>query len=197
MGRDRSGMRVWPAAPWRRNPLLRLSDRVEGLIRLLAVLAVLAAAPMAIGAGLAGYHSAESRIRSDNATKTSVQAVITTAPVRSSAGQEGAAHLLEAHARWERPNGSGEAVIDVLGSAQAGDRTTLWLGPDGRPTTPPLTHDVAVVQGIGAGLLTVIAAATGAGVIVWTTGRLLAHRRAAAWDHEWRLVSPALGRDKQ
>ncbi|RDI63449.1 hypothetical protein [Nocardia pseudobrasiliensis] len=117
--------------------------------------------------------------------------------MRSAAGQEGAAHLLEAHARWERPNGPGEAVIDVRGSEQPGDRTTLWLGPDGRPTTPPLTHDVAVVQGIGVGLLIVLAAAADAGVIVWATGRWLDRRRAAAWDHEWRLVSPALGRDKQ
>ncbi|MFI5782270.1 hypothetical protein [Nocardia sp. NPDC051570] len=197
MARDGSTtVRILRIAPWARNPLMRLSDRVEGLVGILAVLSMLAAVPVAIWCGAAGHHAAAARIRSENSTKSAVAAVITTAPDRPSAS-EVATNLWHAHARWERPGGSAEAVIDVLGTTKPGDRITLWLGPDGHPTTPPLSADVAVAQGTGIGFLSAAGMWIGTSGFTWFTGRLLARRRAAEWDREWRRISPAIGQDKQ
>ncbi|WP_280362255.1 Rv1733c family protein [Nocardia wallacei] len=194
MARDISMVRrAWRLAPWARNPMLRGVDRVEGWIRLLAAVVVLLAIPASIPAGVDGYTAAVARIESENAAKVTVPAVIITDPIRVPATDRVTVDRMQAEARWNHEGRTGEAPIDVAGTAKRGDRIELWLGPDGRPTTDPVAADAAIGQGIGLGLLTFAGIATATGVVVWLSGRLLDRRRSAAWEHEWKEVSPALG----
>lgn len=44
-------IRIWRARPWNANPLMRVTDRFESLIRVLAVVVILVAVPTAAAAG--------------------------------------------------------------------------------------------------------------------------------------------------
>ncbi|MFF7250143.1 hypothetical protein ACFZBU_40415 [Embleya sp. NPDC008237] len=69
---------------------------------------------------------------------------------------------------------------------------TPWIWPDtaGRPTTPPPTHDVIVVDEITAGMLTL------SGTLMVTAGAfgperlLVVRRRVRAWERDWAAVEP-------
>lgn len=185
-------LRARRLAPWARNPMLRGVDRLEGWIRLLAAVVVLLAIPASVPAGIDGYTAARARIDSENAAKTAVPAVIITDPIRVPATDRVTVDRMQAEARWNHEGRAGEASIDVAGTTKRGDRIELWLGPDGRPATDPVPADAAIGQGIGLGLLTFAGICTATGILVWITGRLLDRRRSAAWEHEWKEVSPAL-----
>ncbi|MBF6174749.1 Rv1733c family protein [Nocardia blacklockiae] len=186
-------LRAWRLAPWARNPMLRPVDRLEGWIRLLAIVVVLLAVPASVPVGLAGYRAAVVRIEADNAAKAVVPAVISDDPVRVPATSRVNMDRMQARVRWSDGGRAGEATVDVAGTARRGDRIELWVGADGRPTTDPVPIDAAVGQGIGIGLLALSGVAAACGVSVWITAWVLNRRRSAAWEHEWREVSPAVG----
>ncbi|WP_225726842.1 MULTISPECIES: hypothetical protein [unclassified Nocardia] len=188
--------RLWRTLPWSGNPLMRPADRFEGLIRLFAIVLVLAAVPLAGLAGTVGYTSAAARIRADNATKTLVQVAITSDPELIPAEGQTAASHLEAHVQWKFDGHPATATIEVPASAKRGDQVPMWLGPNGRPTGAPVSTGSAAIQGIGAGLLTLTGIICGAITLAWSAAWLLAWRNRAEWAREWQRMSRAIGQGK-
>ncbi|MCM6777601.1 hypothetical protein NDR87_29920 [Nocardia sp. CDC159] len=150
-------------------------------IRILAIVAVLAAVPLCAALGTARYHTAQREIRAENASKTQVSALITSAPKPVTwSNANGAYHRhYEATVRWDREGRHGKATAEVDSTARLGDDLALWLGPDGRPSGPPQPASAAVWRGIGLGvgalaqiLVTVLTA-------TWLTTWLLTRRREA------------------
>ncbi|WP_327098095.1 hypothetical protein OIE68_04300 [Nocardia vinacea] len=184
-------LRLWWLRPWRPNPLLRPLDRLEAMLRIMVAVAVVVAIPIAAALGTTAYTDTAARIRTENAAKSAVSAVITEEPQRTPS------HLLEARVQWLQDGRPGIATVRVRGSAVHGDHVTVWLGPDGAPTGPPRPPNVAAMTGIGVGVVVL----NGTWVVAWLllqgTVWLLERRRRVQWDQQWRNLNRPITEDRQ
>ncbi|RDI55296.1 Rv1733c family protein [Nocardia mexicana] len=191
--------RIWRTAPWSRSPLLRPSDRLEGVIRILAVVVVLAAVPLCGAVGTARYGSAAVEVRAENAGKVPVTARVIDDPVQVTRSRGNGPYDERFHARveWIRDGRSGVATTEVDRSARVGDPVSVWLARDGSRVDPPSPASSAAWRGIGLGLgiLVEIWAATAAAL--WLTAWVSGRRHDVVWAREWREVSRPIGQDKQ
>ncbi len=189
--------RLWRRRPWRTSSLMRVSDRVEALVWLFAIIAMLVAVPVAGAAGTAGYTAAASRIRVENAMKVAVPATITTKPERivtvdaygSTTGR------YDATVRWGQNGRSGTTTTEVPAKSAPGDEVRVWLDANGKVTTPPVRPINAATSGIGIGALVLATIWSGAILLGYGTAQLLRTRRYAALEREWRGMSPPVGLD--
>lgn len=176
---------------------MRASDRWESVVRLLAVVVVLLAIPVAGAAGTAGYTAAVERIRSENAGKVAVTATVAGEPVRrvTAARYEGIQEQREAPVQWTRGGSEHSATVEVSGTTELGSRVTVWLGPDEKVTAPPRPSSDAAWSGILTGLAVLAGISCAAIVLVLTASWLLGRIRSAAWESEWRRMSRPIGKD--
>ncbi|WP_194814206.1 hypothetical protein [Nocardia sp. XZ_19_385] len=192
----RSAVRIWQLRPWNTSPLMRASDRWEALVWILAVIAVLAAVPMAGAIGTASYTAAAARIDAENAAKVAVTATLTEEPQQVAAAMNRNTATLDiytAPVRWTWQDRSGTATVNVPGGAAPGDQVRVWLGPDGNPAPGPLPSSAAATEGIGVAL-TVLSAIWGSALAgVCVTAWLLSTRRAAHWEREWLEIDHRIG----
>lgn len=193
---SRSMARMWQLRPWNTNPLMRASDRWEALVWVVAIIAVLAAVPLAGAVGTASYTSATARISAENATKVAVTATITQVPQQMAAPMNrntAALDVYTAPVRWTWQDRTGTATVGVPGDAALGDEIRIWLGPDGNPDAEPLPTSAAATEGIGSALTVLCAIWAAALAAVCATAWLLSSRRAAHWEREWREVDHRIG----
>ncbi len=183
---------LWRARPWDRNPLMRTSDRFEGIVLVVAVLIVMAAVPIAGAVATAGYTASAEDIRRDNADKTAVRATVVADPEKQTGS---GATRFDAVVSWDQARGAAKATVAVSSATKRGDGVTVWLGPDGRPVAPPVAAGVAVTNAIamGLGLLAAVCLAAAALVqaVQWGCGR----RHSAEWAREWQLIARPIGQD--
>ncbi|MEV6053622.1 hypothetical protein [Streptomyces sp. NPDC052107] len=182
-------VRLWR---WRRNPLRRRSDVVEGCIVLVAWLLAL------VGGALAGIVAAQvtdsafaTRAARVHAVTAVLAADATKTPVGVGGYDDG---RVWATVRWTDPDGSvhtGRAHI--FPGAPAGTPVIVWADRAGHLVSAPVTGTVATLQAALTGAL--VAVPTGAAV--WTVGWVvrcrLVRRRMAEWDEEWRQIGPRWG----
>jgi hypothetical protein len=94
-------------------------------------------------------------------------------------------------ARWTAPDGWGRTGwVPAPAGDRAGSTVTVWAGPSGGLTGPPLEGSQVVNRAILAAVVAPAAVGIlllGAGVL---TRRVLDRRRLAAWDAEWRVTGP-------
>ncbi|WP_433194266.1 Rv1733c family protein [Nocardia sp. CA-107356] len=194
-------VRIWRMQPWNPSPLMRVSDRMQGITRILAVLIVLVAVPIAAAAGTAAYATASARIRTENASKVAVTAFITGNPVRVAApvaDRNGAmVEHFQAQVSWTNDGKSATAIVGVPDSAQPGQPAPVWLGPDGRPTTAPQRSSTAAVHGISVGAAVLLEIWLGAAAFLCATAWALDHHRNNGWDREWRQITHPTGQGSQ
>lgn len=192
-------VRIWRMQPWNPSPLMRVSDRAEGFVRILAVLVLLIAVPIAAAAGTAAYSSASERIHTENATKVVVTGTIVGTPARVAApiaDRNGTVRdQFEAQVSWTHDGKSGTATVGVPDGAEPGRPVPVWLGPDGTSTTPPERSSAAAVHGIGVGIAVLLEIWCGAAAVVCSTTWALNHRRHLRLDREWRQFSHPTGQD--
>ncbi|WP_156959877.1 hypothetical protein [Nocardia sp. BMG51109] len=172
---------LFASRPWNRNAPMRVSDRVDGLVRLVAAAAVLCAVPLSGVFGVAEYRSATARMHAESAGKAEVPAVLTDTPklvpVPPAMSSDTVPNRYRATAHWVYDGHAGETTIEVSRTARRGDQVPVWLGPDGRPTRAPVDRSAAD-QAIGAGLAVLVGTTGAAGVIVVATRWMLGRRRA-------------------
>ncbi|WP_069161277.1 hypothetical protein [Nocardia altamirensis] len=179
---------------------MRATDRL-GVVRVLAIIAVLAAVPLSAAVGVARYDAARAGIPADNAGKVALAATVTSDPTTVTSSRSIGYHdYYTATVQWVRDGKQSAARIEVPDTAHPGDQVALWLDRDGRPTTAPLPASSAAWEGIGLTLATLIELwiiiAALVGLTFWLRG---AHPRSwalsrAACRVRW-LRSGMLGAD--
>ncbi|NMO52246.1 hypothetical protein HH310_13700 [Actinoplanes sp. TBRC 11911] len=178
---------------WRRSEMSRRSDRVEGRLGLLLVVAFFLVAPL-VGAWVwnVAYRSEEgqsSRVRDRVARVEAVLLDDASEPAPSD-GTGMPADLWVARARWSAPSGAEHVgAVQVAGKLSAGDRIGLWIDRTGEPVTAPEPPH----PGTEAALATTVAvlAVLCALVLTKATVRLvLDRRRMRAWQDEWSEIGP-------
>ena len=179
-----------------RNPLMRCSDRIEGLLRIAALIVAVAMIPFAAAAGTTEYTAAAHRIRAENSTKVAVQATVLADPV-TVPGFGGTTDIRRAPVRWIRDGSSGQASVDVPRNTVRGNVIEVWIGPSGHPVPPPTPSDMAEFAGIGSAVVVLMVVWAGVAGVLGAAQWALNRRRSAAWAHEWRLMALSPGKDNR
>ncbi|MFC3448778.1 Rv1733c family protein [Amycolatopsis speibonae] len=171
-----------------RNPLARLSDRIEGVILLGGVLAALLGVPLAAAAGSEAYATMMARSALETATRHSTTAFLLEDAPPARIGVDGTPSMETARvpARWALADGTvqeGLATADL--GATAGDGVTVWLDESEAVVAPPVMPLDATSTGVGVGVGVWLIAATVLASGYLIALRLLNRARRAAWDRDW------------
>ncbi|MFI5611063.1 hypothetical protein [Amycolatopsis sp. NPDC051903] len=174
---------------------MRRSDRIEGLLIGLAVLASLIALPFVIMLGKADVSHETAASDAQLKTRHQVTAtVVAPAPKPASVGDSAPiTHSSRVNASWQLPNGSPQAGVVTVpaGAGNPGSQAPIWLDDNGKQTTAPLTHADAVTNGVLVGTFTWLCAIGVLAGAFWIARRVLDHKRAARWADEWaQLAGP-------
>jgi hypothetical protein len=175
---------VWPD----RNPLRRTLDRVEAAILAGLAIAFLAGAPLA--AVTAAHVAAAVGARTAQAQRSwhQVPAVLLADVPGSGYGRSGPV----ARARWAAPGGRARSgIVRASPGARAGSTVPVWVDAGGHlAKAPPLRLAQVNEQAV----LAAVAASGALGYLLPCVGLLacgmLARRRLAAWDADWRATEP-------
>jgi hypothetical protein len=173
----------------RRNALRRGSDRVEGVVVAVLMVAFVAAV---VVAGLLAAHV----YRSEQATAASLRQTVAVLSWPGAITETPILHQATAMATWQLSDGatrSGLLTTDVVPGIYgqpAGASVQLWLGRTGAPAAPPQGAAGMAVGATMAGLAVVVAAATLLAFCYRLCQRLLDRRRLANWSSAWAVTGP-------
>jgi hypothetical protein len=174
-----------------RNPLRRVSDRLETAVLAMMVVAFLAAAPFTARASGAWAHSMAQRAQvTQEASRHQVPAVVLKVAASQGTGGYFPPESL-AQARWTAPDGTvvtGEALVPA--GMAAGATVRLWVTNDGQLTDPPIEDSQVADSVVTAGIIAVLGLGILLAVTGWLARRALDKRRIAAWDAEWQVTGP-------
>lgn len=176
-----------------RNPLRRRSDRIEAALRVVTLILLLVAMPMAAAvAGLQADHLVLRQVHAQHVADHQVTAVLLQQAQRTGIPDPyTSVQMTLVLARWQPPGGpprSGQ--VQVPAGARAGSTVTVLIDASGAITRPPPDHRVIV------GDVCVTAVVTGliVSLLVLGSGRLcqraLDRHRMRAWDAEWQATGP-------
>ena len=179
---------------WRldRNPLRRGTDRAQTIVLALLVAMFLAGTPTAALAAGDWAHGAsrQAQLAQQSSRRHVTVAVLSVIPPP---GREAMA-AWQVSARWRAPDGQTVTrEIPVDAGMMAGGRLLVWTDRTGDVTPAPMSDSqvatqTRLAQGAGAAATAALLALTWMGA-AWTLNR----RRMAAWEAEWRAVSPWTG----
>jgi len=176
-----------------RNPLRRGTDRVEGALRLVMIIVVVAVLPAtAVAAGRWTDHYVVHQAQAQQAAEHQVTAVLLRdAPATGTPDPYTSVQTAWVPARWQppgQPARTGE-VLAVAG-ARKGSTVRTWIDRSGAVTDPPMDHRVIV----GDVWLAVMATLMLSGLSLLAAGglarRMLDRRRLRGWEAEWRTRGP-------
>jgi hypothetical protein len=185
---------------WRRNPLRRRSDVLEGWARLFAALLMVVGAPAAGWAvGDAVNGALHRTVRSERAERSHVTAALVRIRPAQTVGTERSAGTSDrgaiADARWKTPDGATHTgVVRVTADRKAGDRIRLWTDARGRLVLPPMRPSTATTQAVLAGMGVALAAGGAAAAFRQALLSQFMRRRMADWGSEWAQGSQSWGR---
>ncbi|WP_432157419.1 MULTISPECIES: Rv1733c family protein [unclassified Streptomyces] len=185
------GPKVW-LWRWRRNPLKRRSDTVEGWVLLGAWLLTVLVGTVT---GWAAAGSVERSLARERAEWRPVRgALVERAPGRADTRATGAGERVWAEARWEAPDGTvrtGQVRVRP-GSAQ-GAAVRVWTDPRGRMVSEPASPEEARLRALLIGVLSGACVAC----VPFVAGRAirarLERRRGEQWDADWARFDPLWG----
>lgn len=162
------------------NPLVRIRDRVEALVVVLAVVITLVAVPIAAAVGTAVYDT-RSRQYADKAQTSHV--VTGTVTSHKVAYHESLGPTITVLARWFDAGTEHTGVVSAPPGVNIGDSIDIWVGEDGSHVGPP--PKTAYDEAVAAASLTWFSVAIAAGVLVAGTRAALNRARHAQWQDDF------------
>lgn len=176
-----------------RNPLATFGDRIEGAVLALGVVVALLAVPVVAAIGSEIYATHESRVATEQKSRTQVRAVLVgDAPsMDRAASSEALVETTEAIATWRTPEGlERTGVVRAPYGAEAGTTLRIWIDLSGEPAEPPMTNQGATFNAIFSAVL-LWGLIVGAVALSYGLVRLVHMRtRLRWWQREWELTAP-------
>jgi len=172
------------------GPLKRRSDRLQVLARVVVVLALLAAAPLAVVATEITHRSMESAAAVQVAERHRARAVVLedTAPVAQKDGDPEAS-FVTVEGTWRAPGGHVKrGALLVPSGTVAGTTVPVWVDSSGQLTTAPMDQQSIDVTGFAAGVVTTLAVPLVAWVAYCMFCTVLDAHRRRRWAQEWDRV---------
>jgi len=173
------------------GPLKRSTDRIQVLARVLLVLTVLMAVPIALAVATATGSSIRSVADAEAASRHQVSATLVedaVAPPMSDA--EHAVMSAKVDATWSGATGIRRGAVRAPAAAKAGSTVDIWVDDSGALTTAPMDGSQVVGQTVIASLATFAGISAAAGLGYVTICRLLERGRMRRWGHDWSVVEP-------
>ena len=176
-----------------RNPLRRGTDRVEAALRLVMMILLVVAVPIAaVAAGRQADHLALNQAHAEQAANHLVTAaLLRDAPATGIPDPYTSIQTVWVPARWQppgQPSRTGEVL--ALAGARKGSTVRTWIDASGAVTNPTLDHrDI-----VGDVCIAVVATCVVSWLVLLLSGtlarRALNRRRLSAWEAEWRAFGP-------
>lgn len=171
-----------------RNPLIRVSDRIEALVLVLALALSLLAMPVAAALGTA-VHDARNHIYAEQAQG---RRMITGTVVDDSPTQIWRSKTMAVRARWFAAGAEHTGAVKTRQPVKSGDSIDIWVDQNGFQVAPPTR--TAVDEAVAAALATWLGVAGAATALFVGTRAALDRSRHARWQHDFdNLVSPGEG----
>lgn len=171
---------VWLHRLLARNPLVRVSDRVEAVAVVLTFLIAVLAVPVAGAVGTAVHADLAASFALQRSERTELQA---RAVADSSVVPRSSGNSFRTPIEWEF-GGRAHAAEVRTASVQEGDAVTIWVDRSGDRVGEPFTDEEAVVRAVIAAIavwgVSVGFATAGWVVLRWRLDRA----RYADWDRE-------------
>lgn len=173
------------------NPLARGVDRVEGTVRLLAVLAALVLLPVMLVIGSLTHAGMSAKGEWQARTRYEAVATLTEDAARPSARGGGAIEESAVPAEWRLPNGSFRTgQVRAEDGLAAGARVPVWLDGEGRVVPEPLDATDATVAAVTVTVSGWLTAVVLLALGMFGVRRLLDRRRYRLWEQDWARVEP-------
>lgn len=167
-----------------RNPLVRVSDRVEALVSVLAVVLSLLTLPIAAAVGTAVYESRSNLYTEQDQNRSTVAATV----VEDSAAPDPWSKTTTARARWFAAGAEHTGVVQGRTMLRAGDSVEVWVDEDGAQVSHPVRS--AVDEAVVTALVIWLSVAITATAFCVGTRAVLNRIRHARWQHDFdTLVS--------
>jgi hypothetical protein len=171
-----------------RNPLIRLSDRVEALVLVFAVALSLLAIPVAAAVGTAVYDSRQSVYAEQAQSRQMISGTV----IDDSPTQIWRSKTMAVRARWFAAGAEHTGAVKTRQPVKSGDSIDIWVDQNGFQVAPPTR--TAVDEAVAAALATWLGVAGAATALFVGTRAVLDRSRHARWQHDFdNLVSPGEG----
>ncbi len=184
----RTKVRLWR---WRRNPLRRRVDVIEGWVVLAAWVFAMVGGLLA---GLLAANAVTQSLDRQREERRAVPAVLAEKAPESMPAPAVGDDLVWATVRWKAPDGTNRTGrAKVQPESPKGTRTTVWTDRHGALMREPVNQTEGALQVASAGLL----AATGAGGVVmlgaWGVRVRIDRLRMRQWAAEWEQADMRWG----
>jgi hypothetical protein len=165
-----------------KNPLVRISDRIEAIVIVTAVAVSLLAAPVSGAIGTA-VHDARSRIYAEEAhTRQPIAAIVTTTK-RGVTVTRPYMDTTVVEARWRWGGIEHTEIVSAKRPVTVGDQIDIWVNDEGERVRPPPPSQ-AVVEAVGVAVTLWLGAMSAAAALVALVRWLLNRRRDIDWERE-------------
>ena len=165
---------------FRRNPLLRASDRVQALVVGLAVMVSLLAVPVAAAVGTAVHDSRRDIYAAQHHTRHLVTATITDDTAAHSISRPNTATMA---ARWSAAGAEHTGAITAQSATKPGDHVAIWVDNNGAATDEPTPTTRAGLDAVTAALFTLAGVIVAAAILLAATQAVCDRIRAIRWQH--------------
>lgn len=177
--------RSWILRALGRNPLVRLSDRVEAVLAVLLIVAALVVTPVAAAIGTT-VHETRARL---NAQEAQARHVVTATAIED--GTIIIQRYDEAYrvpVRWLVDGVEHVGSVDVAYATMAGEHLDVWVDDSGKQVAPPPPSWRAGVDAVFAGAGAWLIAMFGIAGVWAFVHSCLTRRRNRGWDAEWMAL---------
>lgn len=157
-----------------RNPLIRVSDRLEAFALVLTIVLALLAAPVAGAAGTAVYDSRSRHHAEQAQSRTAVTATVTGLPARSDPTR--------VQARWFAAGAEHTGLVQARSAPRTGESFEISVNQDGSYAGPPPMS--AAREAVLVALAVWLNATAAVALAFASIRRVLNHRRLSAWRPE-------------
>lgn len=168
------------------GPLVRTADRTEArtFVTLLAALALMV--PLCLWVSAITWGDQLALAQQQRAERTTVTATLDADPMPDGAGWGEYAHVapMKAPATWEWRGVEHHDVVQVGGSAGAGDELPVWVDRAGEQTVPPMSDFAAKFSSVLTGFALFVFAVVGVGGIFALVRWALDRARVREWSRE-------------
>lgn len=174
-----------------RNPLVRVSDRIEAAAMVLVLAIALLSAPLAAASGTAIHDNLSHRFAQDRISR---HQILATATQDSTFLPQPYGKPFVTTVRWEFGNGIHADELRTSDSVKADEQQWIWVDSDGNRTFAPFGDREAaveaVVAAVGLWFATIGIACAGWALLRYRLNK----RRGADWDRDLEQLADNGGR---
>jgi len=163
-----------------RDPLVRTTDRVQALISVLTIAAILLAAPIAASIGTEIYDARRHVYAAQAPIRHTVPGTVIDVPAPPRAL---GTTMVEIQARWTAAGVERTGAVTAPSTVEPGDSVTIWVDDAGAPVAAPTPTSRAAVEAVTVALVGWASFAAAAAALFTVTRAVCNRIRSAGWQH--------------